>query len=137
MSHLPRACKIHGEPISGISYKCERCKSDFCSKCIDLVLAGTGECMVCGEKIASMDQMKQLFNKTCATPPPVRKCDVTIFSDEVWTELDEMNLDEEIIDELLNQLKYVEPKNRVLYLKRCFEDMDRMFDGIFPPIGRL
>ena len=52
---------------------------------------------------------------------------VTLFSDELWEKLDELDLDAEIFEEVCWVLKYIPPSGRIPYLERVFDDMLDVF----------
>jgi hypothetical protein len=122
---VTRKCKVHRTKIEGINYTCRRCGSVFCLACITNVLLPDGKCMVCEAPFEIDDEFRSIIDRAARhtdTGPFTPGGQVTIIAPEIWRRFEELNLEEDVIDEIIDRLKYVSPKDRLKYLNAYFND---------------
>lgn len=124
-----RKCKVHRTRIEGINYHCHECGSVFCLACIANVLMPEGRCMVCEAPVIIDDEFRAIIQRATedARPDPgIINGQVTTIAPEIWRRFEELELDDDIIDEVIDRLKYVPPDDRLKYLNAYFnENEDR------------
>lgn len=122
---VPRKCKVHRTKIEGINYTCYECNSVFCLACITNVLLPEGKCMVCEAAVNIDAEFRSLIDRAtkaadAAIPELCGK--VTTIAPEIWRRFEELELDEDVVDEVIDRLKYVPPEDRMKYLNAYFND---------------
>ncbi len=127
-----RKCKVHRTKIEGINYTCRECSSVFCLICITNVLIPEGKCMVCEVPVEIDDEFRSIIDRMTrqadtSTLTPSGK--VTIIAPEIWHKFEELGLEEDVIDEIIDRLKYVPPKDRLKYLDAYFNDEEEHDDN--------
>ncbi|HME56280.1 MAG TPA: PKD domain-containing protein [Candidatus Lokiarchaeia archaeon] len=105
-------CVVHKGPITGFSYTCKNCGVPYCMDCYNHLIATSEKCWNCGQP---------LEQQTDAT---VTKQEVTLFTTEVWNKIEALNLSDEIKDEIIEQLKYIPPGQRIQYLNETFGELN-------------
>jgi len=49
---------------------------------------------------------------------------ITMLAPEIWKRFEELQLDDDIIEEVIDRMKYVPPEDRLKYLDAYFADTD-------------
>ncbi|MEX2680396.1 MAG: hypothetical protein Q6373_002255 [Candidatus Sigynarchaeota archaeon] len=120
-----KKCKVHRTKIEGLSYRCDKCGSVFCLACIINVLQPERKCMVCDEPVEINDEYRSMIDRATRVVDPdtfTMSGKVTIIAPEIWRRFDELGLDEDVIDEVIDRLKYVPPEDRLKYINAYFND---------------
>nr|MDO8113250.1 hypothetical protein [Candidatus Sigynarchaeota archaeon] len=127
--NLPILCKVHRARIEGLNYFCRKCGSVFCLSCITNVLLPEGKCMVCNADLEISDEYRHLIERALSIRPRVDGAEmefprmiVTMLAPEIWKRFEELQLDDDIIEEIIDKLKYIPPDDRLKYLDAYFED---------------
>jgi hypothetical protein len=130
---IPRKCKVHRTRIEGINYHCHECGSVFCLACITNVLLPEGKCMVCEAEVNISDEFRSLIDRTARQVDPdafTMSGQVTTIAPEIWHRFEELQLDEDVVDEIIDRLKYVPPEDRMKFLNAYFNDQEENEDQI-------
>ena len=130
---VPRKCKVHRTRIEGINYTCHECGSVFCLACITNVLLPDGRCMVCEAPVEINDEFRSLIGRATRhadTGLPAPRGQVTTIAPEIWRRFEELQLEEDVIDEVIDRLKYVPPEDRLKYLNAYFDDEEEPDDPL-------
>ncbi len=130
---VPRKCKVHRTRIEGINYTCRECGSVFCLACITNVLLPDGKCMVCEASVEINDEFRSLIDRAtrhAETGIFAPGGQVTTIAPEIWRRFEELQLEEDIIDEVIDRLKYVPPEDRLKYLNAYFDDEEEHDDQL-------
>jgi hypothetical protein len=128
---FPRKCKVHRTRIEGINYHCRECGSVFCLACINNVLLPEGRCMVCEAAVDISDEFRSLIDRAARhadTDAFTTSGQVTTIAPEIWHRFEELQLEEDIVDEIIDRLKYVPPEDRIKYLNAYFNDQEEPDD---------
>nr|MDO8112244.1 B-box zinc finger protein [Candidatus Sigynarchaeota archaeon] len=126
----PILCKVHRARIEGLNYFCRKCGSVFCLACITNVLLPEGKCMVCNADLEISDEYRRLIERALRMVGPrvdgaemeFPGMTVTTLAPEIWKRFDELQLDDDIIEEVIDKLKYIPPDDRLKYLDAYFGD---------------
>ncbi len=105
-------CVVHKGPITGFSYTCKHCGVPYCMECYKHLIASKESCWNCHETLNDPSTSSELVKKK-----------VTILASEIWKRLEMINLSEDIMDEVIAQLKTIPPKDRMQYLDERFEEI--------------
>jgi hypothetical protein len=130
---VPRKCKVHRTKIEGINYHCHECGSVFCLACIANVLMPEGKCMVCEATVTIDDEFRAIIERASRNVEPdayILSGQVTTISPEIWRRFEELQLDEDVVDEVIDRLKYVPPEDRLKYLNAYFNDEEQDDDHL-------
>jgi hypothetical protein len=130
---VPRKCKVHRTRIEGITYTCRDCGSVFCLACITNVLLPEGKCMVCDAPVEINDEFRSLIDRAthlADTGILAPSGQVTTIAPEIWRRFEELELEEDVVDEIIDRLKYVPPEDRLKYLDAYFNDEDEHDDPL-------
>jgi len=120
-----RTCKVHRTRIEGLGYFCPSCKSSYCTRCVQNVLLPERKCLVCGSPVEIADDLRAFAERAASVAGPeghVPEGKVTMLAPEVLQRLEGLGLDEDVLDELIERLKYVPPEDRLKYLDAIFPD---------------
>ncbi|MFX0102570.1 MAG: hypothetical protein ACFFCS_23590 [Candidatus Hodarchaeota archaeon] len=126
-----KQCIIHQVPMEGLNYICPECNSIYCLSCIKNLLLSTEQCIVCEEPVLKdeyFEIIKQELESGGNPNDAIPKINVTTIAPEVWKKIDQFQISEEIIDELLENLKYIPPDKRVRYLEIYFSPEEEFDD---------
>ena len=120
-------CIVHEEQIKGLSYICPKCKSVFCSKCLNNIILYEEKCMVCGQELKDSKSIKWLQSRAAKYYTSnergisgIPKVNVTTLSDDIWDKFKELEISDDIIEELIDRLKYIPPEKRLQYIDTYF-----------------
>ncbi len=122
-----RKCKVHRTKIEGLSYRCDKCGSVFCLACITNVLEPEGRCMVCEAPVEISDEFRSLIDRATRAVDPDAfslRGQVTTLAPEVWHRFEQLELEEDVVDEIIDRLKYVPPEDRLKYIDAYFSEED-------------
>ncbi len=128
-----RKCKVHRTKIEGINYTCIKCGSVFCLTCIANVLLPERKCMVCETSLEISDEFRLIiekFTRQADTGMLALNGKVTLISPEIWRRFEELELEEDVLDEVIDRLKYVPPEDRLKYLNAIFKDEEKRDDPL-------
>jgi len=130
---VPRKCKVHRTRIEGLNYTCGKCGSVFCLACITNVLLPEEKCMICGTPVEISDEFRPIIDRATQHADagmPVMDGKVIMIAPEIWQRFEELGLEEDVIDEVIDRLKYVPPEDRLKYINAYFNDMDEHDDPL-------
>ncbi|HME56066.1 MAG TPA: hypothetical protein VKM55_27940 [Candidatus Lokiarchaeia archaeon] len=124
-----RKCTVHKAPIEGLSYICPSCNSIFCLACITNVLLPEGQCMVCNAPLEIEPETRRLIDRSLeigdmSSTEVLPDESITMLAPEIWKRFEELQLDDDIIEEVIDRMKYVPPEDRLKYLDAYFADTD-------------
>ncbi|MFX0102232.1 MAG: hypothetical protein ACFFCS_21885, partial [Candidatus Hodarchaeota archaeon] len=122
LQKLDHICVIHKGKITGLSYICNQCGTEYCVNCASHLISKQENCWNCGNII----NISRDFTSTGDIMP--QKAQVTLFSEQVLERLEEMDLPEEELGEILTCLKDIPPDARLQYINNVFLDMTNDFD---------
>nr|MDO8084132.1 hypothetical protein [Candidatus Sigynarchaeum springense] len=128
-----RNCKVHKTKIEGFSYRCDKCGSVFCLACITNVLEPERKCMVCEAPVTITEEYRSLINKAASGVDPdafTLSGQVTTIAPEIWRRFEELELEDDLIDEVIDRLKYVPPEDRLKYIDAFFSEEDEREDPL-------
>ena len=119
LEKVTQKCVVHKGGISGLSYTCKMCGATYCMKCAKHLLANGEPCWLCQ---ASIDFGESVEKEVIDNPTRslVQKLAVTLFSDDVWRRLDQLQLEPEIFNEVIEDLKEIRPEQRLKHLEEIF-----------------
>lgn len=127
----PILCKVHQARIEGLNYFCHKCGSVFCLACIAEILLPEGKCVVCDASLEISEEFRCVIDQALSVRQGIDGTDglpkysgitLTMLTPEVWKRLEELQLDDDIIEEVIDKLKYIPPDDRLKYLDAYFED---------------
>ncbi len=85
--------------------------------------------MVCNADLEITDEYKRLIERALSISPRIDRADmafpgmtVTTLAPEIWKRFEELQLDDDIIEEVIDKLKYIPPDDRLKYLDVYFGD---------------
>jgi hypothetical protein len=97
------------------------------------VLLPEGKCLVCEAPIEIAEEYRDIIDYAAGKDTSdhfIMSGQVTTIAPEIWRRFEELELEEDLVDEVFDRLKYIPSSDRLKYLDAYFRDDDENNDDL-------